>query len=70
MTLMGFTTIPVKSETLARLREYKVGGASYDEVLNRFMDTQPPERFFREHLRRLRAESRVSWPTVKRRNKL
>jgi predicted CopG family antitoxin len=67
---MGLTTISVRPETLARLRGYKSGGASYDEVLNRLMDTHPPHRFVREHLRRLREESRVSWSTVKRRQKL
>lgn len=70
MTLMGFTTIPVKPDTLVRLRNYKVGGASYDDVLNDLMDDHPPEEFLREMLRRLKEEKRVSWQTVKKRNKL
>ena len=42
MRIMSFTTVPVKPETLSRLRRYKTGGASYDEVLNDLMDDHPP----------------------------
>ncbi len=54
---MPTTTIPVKHETLARLRSYKVGGATYDDVLNDLMDDQPPAGFIREHLRGLKEET-------------
>src|SRR2546426_3541398 len=39
---MPTTTVPVRPETLARLRSYKVGGATYDDVLNELMDDCPP----------------------------
>ena len=64
------TTVPVKGDTLRRLRGYKTGRASYDEVLNEMMDEIPPESFIGEHLRRLREEGTVSWDTVKARLKL
>ncbi len=64
---METTTIPVKPETLARLRSYKVGGATYDDVLNDLMDDQPPEGFIREHLRRLKQEPFSDWKDVRKR---
>lgn len=70
MTIMTFTSVPVKPETLKRLRGYKTGGASFDEVLNDLMDTHPPESFIKEHVRRLHEDERVSWTGVKRRLKL
>lgn len=70
MTMMTFTTVPVKPETLRRLRGYKTGGASYDDVLNDLMDEVPPESFIREHVRRLREEPGKPWREVKRRLKL
>jgi hypothetical protein len=35
---------------------YKVGGVSYDKLLNDLLDAHPPEEFFLEHLRRLGLE--------------
>lgn len=70
MRLMSFTSVPVKPETLRRLRHYKIAGASFDEVLNELMDDHAPETFLREHLRRLREEERVSWAKVKARHGL
>ncbi len=64
------TTVPVKGETLRRLRGYKTGGASFDDVLNEMMDEIPPATFVQEHLRRLREEERVSWDSVRIRLKL
>ncbi len=61
-------TIPVKQETLARLRSYKVGGATYDDVLNDLMDDQPPAGFIREHLRRLK-ETFSDWKDVQKRSR-
>jgi hypothetical protein len=69
MSVMTFTSVPVKPETLARLRGYKAGGASYDDVLNELMDDNPPAAFLREHLRRLREEERSDWSEVKARSK-
>ncbi len=65
---MSTTTIPVKQETLARLRSHKIGGATYDDVLNDLMDDQPPAGFIREHLRRLKEETFSDRKDVQRRS--
>jgi len=62
---MTFTSVPVKPETLKRLKSYKAGGASYDDVLNDLMDEHPTAEFMQEHLRRLHEEERVPWSKVK-----
>jgi len=67
---MATTTVPVRPETLRRLRAYKVGGATYDDVLNNLMDDTPPEAFIREHLRRLREEPDIPWHVVRKRLRL
>ncbi len=64
------TTVPVKGETLRRLRGYKTGGASFDDVLNELMDEIPPSSFIKEHLRRLREEETEPWDTIRSRLKL
>ena len=68
--MMATTTVPVKPETLRRLRSYKIGGATYDEVLNDLMDDSPPVAFIREHLRRLREERDTPWGEVRKRLRL
>jgi len=70
VAMMATTTVPVKPETLRRLRSYKVGGTTYDEVLNDLMDDNPPGGFIREHLRRLREEPDIPWSEVRKRLKL
>jgi len=67
---MPTTTIPVKRETWARLRSYRVGGATYDDVLNDLMDDCPPAGFIREHLRRLKEEEFSDWQDVRKRLRL
>lgn len=67
---ISLTTVPVKGDTLRRLRSYKTGGATYDDVLNEMMDEIPPDSFIQEHLRRLREEETVSWDAVRSRRKL
>ncbi|MGP8017303.1 MAG: hypothetical protein ACLPP2_00350 [Thermoplasmata archaeon] len=64
------TTVPVKADTLHRLRGYKAGGSSFDQVLNDLMDDVPPAVFIQEHLRRLHEEEKVDWAKVKSRLKL
>ncbi len=66
---MSTTTIPVKQETLARLRSYKVGGATYDDVLNDLMDDQPPAGFIHEHLRRMKEETFSDWKDAQTRSR-
>ena len=68
--MMATTTVPVKQETLRRLRSYKIGGTTYDEVLNDLMDDNPPGPFVREHLRRLREEPDIPWSVVRKRLRL
>jgi len=67
---MATTTVPVKHETLRRLRQYKLGGSTYDEVLNDLMDDNPPVAFIREHLRRLHEEPDIPWREVRKRLRL
>jgi len=67
---MPTTTVPVKPETLARLRSYRVGGATYDDVLNEPMDDRPPMGFIREHLRLLKEEEFSDWKDVRKRLRL
>ena len=67
---MATTTIPVKPETLTRLRAYKVGGSTYDDVLNDLMDGRPPAGFIREHLTRLKEEEFSDWKDVRKRLRL
>lgn len=61
-----YTTIPIRRETLNRLKGYKVGGASYDDLINDLLEVHPPEEFFLEHLRRLRGEPRRSWSEIRK----
>lgn len=63
------TIIPVRPETLAHLRSYKVSGATYDDVLNDLMDDQRPAGFIREHLRRLREETFSEWRDMQKRSR-
>ncbi|MEK6975494.1 MAG: hypothetical protein AABY18_04035 [Candidatus Thermoplasmatota archaeon] len=56
-----FTTVPVKPETLRRLRSYKVGGKTYDDVLNDFMDETPTARFIAWHLGQVKDAQRIPW---------
>ncbi len=62
----AYTTIPLRKETLDKLRGYKVGGASYDDLINDLLAVHPPEEFFLEHLRRLRGEERRSWSEIRK----
>lgn len=64
------TTVPVRPETLRKLKSYKVGGVTYDDVLNELMEEVPPPRFWREHYRRLHEEVRLPLSEVRRRLKL
>ena len=60
-----YTTIAIRRETLDRLRGYKVGGASYDDLINDLLEVHPPEEFFLEHLRRLRGEASRPWSEIR-----
>jgi hypothetical protein len=64
------TTVPVRSDTLRKLKSYKVGDATYDDVLNELMEEVPPPRFWREHYRRLHEDKSIPLAEVRRRLKL
>lgn len=70
MIASGRTTVSVKGETLRRLRGYKLGNATFDDVLNEMMDEALSAAFVQEHLRRLRKGETVSWTSVHARLKL
>ena len=61
-----YTTIPVRKETLDRLKGYKIDGASYDDLINDLLEVHPPEEFLLEHLKRLRGEKRRPWDEVRK----
>jgi len=42
---MTATTIQVSQETRERMKEYKIGGMSYEDVLKLFMEILGPEEF-------------------------
>jgi len=71
MTSMGsktrtHSTLPVRTETSRWLRGYKVGGVSYNRLLNDLLDAHTPEGFFLEHLRRLNREPRRAWSEIRK----
>ncbi len=67
---MSTTRIPATQETLRRLRSYKVGGTTHDDVLNDLMDDQPAGRSIREHLRRLKKENLSDWKDMQKRSRV
>jgi hypothetical protein len=66
----SYHNVPVRENTFRRLRAYKMGGATYDEVLNNLMDALPLERVtaatLREHKRRLRSGQWVDLKDVRK----
>jgi hypothetical protein len=60
-----YHNVPVLESTWARLRDYRVGSQTYDEVLNRLMDSVPlemvTEDVLREHRRRLATFEGRDW---------
>ncbi|HUR60999.1 MAG TPA: hypothetical protein VM286_01365 [Candidatus Thermoplasmatota archaeon] len=56
-----FTSVPVKPETLQRLKSYKVGGKTYDDVLNQSMDDTPTAAFWKEMDRRMKEDGDIPW---------
>ena len=65
----GYHTIPVKAGTWQRLKDYKMGDSTYDEILNDLMDSVPLEVFtkkvLKEHKKRLKEFKGRSWRKVK-----
>lgn len=65
---MTYKNVPVRESTYARLRDYKMGGATFDEVLNELMNSVPVEvvadRVIREHHERMRTREGRPWREV------
>jgi len=65
---MAYKNVPVKEQTYRRLKDYKMGGATFDDVLNEFMRSVPvevvAERVIREHYERMREREGRPWREV------
>jgi len=70
---MAYKTIPVTRETWERLKDYKMAGATYDEVLRELMKSVPievvAERVVREHYGRMREWEGRPWREVLQRRR-
>ena len=70
---MAYKTIPVTRETWERLKDYKMAGATYDEVLRELMKSVPievvAERVVREHYARMREWEGRPWREVLQRRR-
>lgn len=51
-----YHTIPVRRSTWERFKGYRMGGASYDEVLNDLMDQVPLEAYASRYLAKQRTD--------------
>lgn len=68
---MRYRNIPVSESTWGRLRDYKMAGATFDEVVTELMKSVPlevvAERVIREHYERSRTFQGRPWRAVVRR---
>lgn len=64
-----YHNVPVLESTWVRLRDYKMVSATYDEVLNRLMDSVPLEmvtqEVLAEHRRRMRSHDWQDWQAMR-----
>jgi len=69
MMTESYKTIPVRPSTWKRLRDYRMGDATFDAVLNELMDNVPLEVFSKklieEHYERMKTFEGRSWRKVK-----
>lgn len=49
-----YHTVPVRRNTWERLKAYRLGGASYDDVLNDLMDATPLDSYAAKYLAKKR----------------
>jgi hypothetical protein len=49
-----YHTVPVREGTWKRLKAYRMGGASYDDVLTDLMDAYPLETYAAKYLAKRR----------------
>ena len=64
-----YHNVPVLESTWLRLRDYRTGSQTYDQVLNRLMDSVPLEMVTKdvlaEHRRRLKSKDWKDWREVR-----
>ena len=65
-----YKNVPVREDTWERLRGYKMGSATYDQVLNELMNSllleDVAEKVIREHRRRMRSRRGRGWRAVRK----
>jgi predicted CopG family antitoxin len=65
---MVYKNIPVTEDTYRRLKGYKMGGATFDEVINELMRGVPvesvAERAIKEHYERMGSREGRPWREV------
>lgn len=54
--MVRYKTIPVRPETHERLTAYKMGDATYDDVVNGLLDMVPLEEFAARYVAQQRGE--------------
>ena len=54
-----YYTVAMRRQTYERLRNYKMGGSTFDKVLNELMDAYPLEVVSAEFLREVKHRSRT-----------
>ena len=63
-------SVPVREDAWERLRGYKMGSATYDQVLNELMNALPledvAEKVVCEHRRRMKTRRGRSWKAVRK----
>ena len=65
-----YHTVAMRRQTYERLKDYKMAGGTYDEVLNQLMDALPleevSEEVLKEHRRRLKSSDWVTLEEVRK----
>ena len=65
----AYKNVPVREDTFERLRAYKMGDSTFDELLNELMDSVPIEAVaaaaVREHKRRMKTFKGRPWRSVR-----
>jgi hypothetical protein len=65
-----YHTVAMRRQTYERLKDYKMGGGTYDQVLNELMDALPLEEvskeFLAEHRRRMKDLRGTDWREVRK----
>ena len=65
-----YYTVAMRRQTYERLKDYKVGGGTFDQVLNELMDDVPLEKVSKEllalHRQRLKTFKGRPWKEVEK----